>query len=326
MSNTSIKASSVIENITKGEAVASKALVVDSNKDISNIRNFKIQSTEDGSTNPVPLLHIENTNTAVGSSGELRFDKNVTSAANEHIGEINFYAKDSGNNTSEHFCGILGQVAIHTAGSESGKLSLQLKTDGNATMVTGLLLEGHSTTNGRVDVTVGAHANSFVTIPGFLVLKNHPVIPPHTSGLTKEEHTGSGTLVASKVNTVTYDGSAQFAMVLPAATINSRLSIFFRKHTGENSATFIVTCVGSDVYSTGNHAPTTSSNIKDINISAADDTILTYTPVRNATNITGPGSKMVFTCSVAGEWHIDIILLGMNITSSAANGTFVFSQ
>jgi hypothetical protein len=114
-------------------------------------------------------------------------------------------------------------------------------------------------------------------------------------------------------------------MVLPAASVNARLSIFFKKHTGENTSTFIVTCAGSDVYSTGNIVSTTSSNAKDVNISAADDTILTYTPTRNTTNIVGPGSLIKLSCSVAGEWHVEVMLVGMNITKTAANGTLVFT-
>ena len=166
---TIIRKPSSIQNVTNGIAKVNKALITNSNNDISNLRNLSLISTEDGSTNPVPSFIIENKFTQRGSSGEIKFNKNVTTEAGEHIGEINFYAKDSGNNTSEHFCGILGQVATHTAGSESGKISLQLKTDGNATMVTGLLLEGHSTTNGHIDVTLGAGADSIITCPGNIV-------------------------------------------------------------------------------------------------------------------------------------------------------------
>lgn len=223
---------------TNGIAEANKALVTDSNKDISNIRNLSLKSTEDGSTNPVPLLYIENTNTAVGSSGELRFDKNVTSAANEHIGEINFYAKDSGNNTSEHFCGILGQVAIHTAGSESGQLSLQLKTDGNAAMVTGLLLEGHSTTNGRVDITLGAGEDSIITCPGKIVCSGFKTTS--SSHTASADGAGTGLIKPHTRNVHVTSGNRDHIITLPTSdgTANGTLEIGHEIHikfSGSNS-------------------------------------------------------------------------------------------
>ena len=216
---------SVIKNVVNGTAQANKALVVDSNKDISNIRNLSLKSTEDGSTKPVPLLYIENTNTVKGGRGELRFDKNVTSEADEHIGEINFYAKDSGNNTSELFSGILGQVAIHTAGSESGKLSLQLKTDGNATMVTGLLLEGHSTTNGHVDITLGAGADSIITCPGKIVCSG--LIIKSSSHTASADGTGTALIKPHTKNVHVTSGNRDHIITLPTSdgTANGTLEI-----------------------------------------------------------------------------------------------------
>jgi hypothetical protein len=222
---TIIRKPSSIQNVTNGIAKVNKALITNSNNDISNLRNLSLISTEDGSTNPVPSFIIENKFTQRGSSGEIKFNKNVTTEAGEHIGEINFYAKDSGNNTSEHFCGILGQVATHTAGSESGKISLQLKTDGNATMVTGLLLEGHSTTNGHVDVTLGAGADSIITCPGNIVCSGLKI--------TSSSHTftsdGGGTgLIKSHTKYVhATSGNRDHIITLPTidGIVNSLLEI-----------------------------------------------------------------------------------------------------
>ena len=210
---------------TPGQAQALLALTSDANLDTRGIRSLALISNTDGSTNSVPLLKIENTFTNRGSSGEIRFDKNVTSEATEHIGKLNFYAKDSGNNTSEHFCGILGQVATHTTGSESGKLSLQLKTDGNATMVTGLLLEGHSRTNGRVDVTLGAGADSIISCPGNIICSGLKIIS--SSHTLSSDGSGTGLIKPHTKHVHATSGNRDHVITLPTSdgTANGALEI-----------------------------------------------------------------------------------------------------
>ena len=111
-----------------------------------------------------PLIIIKNTtNDANGS--RLRFikDKGAAGADNDICGLVEFYGDDDSENNIL-FAKIEGGVADASNGSERGSLKLYVaENDGNNTA--GLSLIG-STTDGEVDVTIGAGADSLTTIAG----------------------------------------------------------------------------------------------------------------------------------------------------------------
>ena len=191
----------VLSSVTAGTAAASKALVLDSNKDIGTIRNLTIDGTfSDGnytfdtsgnvtglgsvscgaitstgdtstftSTNSAdPLIEIKNT-TNDANGARLRFvkDKGAAGADNDVAGIIEFYADDD-NQDQVLFAQIKATVADASNGAEGGKLELGVAShDGE--MNAGITLTDGSAED-EIDVTIGKGANSVVTIVGDLTV------------------------------------------------------------------------------------------------------------------------------------------------------------
>ena len=115
-----------------------------------------------------PLLTLKNAHNGA-TSGIIKFinDKGAAGADNDVCGTITFYGDDDNQDNIE-FARIEGIVADASNGDECGALKLYVaENDGNNTV--GLALTG-STTDGEVDVTVGAGAASVVTIAGHIDL------------------------------------------------------------------------------------------------------------------------------------------------------------
>jgi len=115
-----------------------------------------------------PVVTLKNTNNGA-TSAYLKFinDKGAAGADNDVCGTITFYGDDDNQDNIE-FARIEGVVADASNGDECGAIKLYVaENDGNNTV--GLALTG-STTDGEVDVTVGAGSASVVTIPGHIDL------------------------------------------------------------------------------------------------------------------------------------------------------------
>ncbi len=115
-----------------------------------------------------PVLTLQNTHNGA-TSAYLKFvnDKGAAGADNDVCGTIAFYGDDDNQDNIE-FARIEGVVADASNGDECGAIKLYVaENDGNNTV--GLALVG-STTDGEVDVTVGAGSASVVTIPGHIDL------------------------------------------------------------------------------------------------------------------------------------------------------------
>ena len=115
-----------------------------------------------------PVLTLQNTHNGA-TSAYLKFvnDKGAAGADNDVCGTITFYGDDDNQDNIE-FARIEGVVADASNGDECGAIKLYVaENDGNNTV--GLALTG-STTDGEVDVTVGAGSASVVTIPGHIDL------------------------------------------------------------------------------------------------------------------------------------------------------------
>ena len=117
-----------------------------------------------------PLLTLTTTDHAATDSSEIRLQQNGIGANGDDIGQITFFSQDAGSNAAEVFCQILGEIGTATAAAEAGKIAINVKTDGNATLVSGLTLTGSSTVNEQVEATIGSGALSTVAIPGLLTV------------------------------------------------------------------------------------------------------------------------------------------------------------
>ncbi len=115
-----------------------------------------------------PLIVIKNTtNDTNGPRLQFVHDKGAAGADNDLCGQIEFIGDDD-NQDLIPFAKISGQVADASNGDECGKLNLLVaENDGNLTA--GLVLTG-STTDGEVDVTVGAGAASVTTVAGLMTV------------------------------------------------------------------------------------------------------------------------------------------------------------
>ena len=163
----------VLDAVTAGTAAASKALVLDSNKDIGTIRNLTIDgvftdgnytfdtsgnvsglgtvgcgaittsgdltvnadtSTFASANTTDPVVIIKNTtNDANGARLKFVKDKGAAGADNDVAGLIEFYADDD-NQDQVKFAEIKAQVADASNGAEGGKLSLSVaEHDGTST-------------------------------------------------------------------------------------------------------------------------------------------------------------------------------------------------
>ena len=123
--------------------------------------------TLQNTTSSHPQILITNTN-ADANGGNIHFYKNSTSTAdNDSLGTITW----EGNNDNlldgaVTPCRIDGQFLDVSDGAEKGRINLDV-AEYDGTLTTGLTVFG-TTTNGRVDVTIGAATNSVTTVAGAL--------------------------------------------------------------------------------------------------------------------------------------------------------------
>ena len=115
-----------------------------------------------------PIITVQNTNNGA-TSGYLKFinDKGAAGADNDVCGTITFYGDDDNQDNIE-FARIEGVVADASNGDECGALKLYV-AENDGTNTVGLALTG-STTDGEVDVALGAGAASVLTVPGHIDL------------------------------------------------------------------------------------------------------------------------------------------------------------
>ena len=115
-----------------------------------------------------PLVTIKNT-TNDANGARLRFvhDKGGAGADNDVAGLIEFYGDDD-NQDNILFAKIEGIVADASNGDECGKLAFYV-AENDGTNTAGLTITG-STTDGEVDVGIGAGTSSVTTVAGAMVL------------------------------------------------------------------------------------------------------------------------------------------------------------
>jgi hypothetical protein len=115
------------------------------------------------------VVFANNANDATGPFLNLKNLRGGSNAgvANDDCGTIQFYGNDAANN-NQIFAKVLAEVSDPTSGGEEGKLSLFV-AEYDGTNTAGLILTG-SSTDGEVDVTIGAGTASITSIAGVLDL------------------------------------------------------------------------------------------------------------------------------------------------------------
>ena len=71
---------------------------------------------------------------------------------------------------------------------------------------------------------------------------------------------------------------------------------------GTNTLTF--DAAGTDVWATGSIIESRSGGEADVDISAANETQLVFTPANATTNLLTVGGQIAFICYEDGTWHI----------------------
>ena len=156
----------LLDGSTAGSAVASKALVVDSNRDIDNLGNVTLVSTDAGSA----------------AGPELTLYRNSSSPSpSDYLGQLMFKGENS-NGGQENYAKITGKITDETLGTEDGLIETAIKGDGSFTIVSrqrsdelqlingvGLSVEGDITANGNVvgDNSTNISGISSVTATSF---------------------------------------------------------------------------------------------------------------------------------------------------------------
>ena len=252
-----------------------------------------------------PLVVIKNTTNDVNGA-TLRFVKDRGGAGTDgmDIGTISFFG-DNAAQEQTAFASIVAEVSTAADTDEAGKLSFFVsESNGTAAQLTaGLILVGQSTDDGEVDVTIGAGANSTVTIPGNLTVTGttttvHVETTTTSSGVIFEGTTGDG-----------HDGTLK--SVVAGADVT---------YTLPNVGGFVA------LFSTDPSTTAISSTVAELNLldgSVAD------TVVNSKAVIYGSGGEITASALTVDSIEVDGKVITMTGSSSdtvvmtaAANGEF----
>ena len=121
---------------------------------------------------------------------------------------------------------------------------------------------------------------------------------------------------------VNYTGAAACAVALPAATAGAIAVYVQSKDTAGGVNTLTFNAAGTDVWATGSVIESRSGGEADVDISAAGETQLVFTPANAATNLLTTGSMIAFICYETGTWHIASKMGG---AADATTGAFAFA-
>ena len=112
------------------------------------------------------------------------------------------------------------------------------------------------------------------------------------------------TYTANVITVNNYTGAAAQAVTLPSATVGVYVVHAQSDDSTGGTATLTFTCAGNDVFRTGSKVESRAAGaVQTIDTSAANETILTYTPANAATNSLTHGTYLYFTCFEAGIWN-----------------------
>ena len=151
-------------------------------------------------------------------------------------------------------------------------------------------------------------------------------IVPGLTGLTATTVATAGTLTYTK-NVITvnnFTGAAAQAVTLPKAEAGVIVIHAQSIDTTGGTNTLTFDCAGNDVFATGSIIESRTTNAVSFDTSTASETLLTFTPANDVTNLFSIGSYLYFSCAQDGIWTINF-KMSMNPASTGLKGTFVFA-
>ena len=114
---------------------------------------------------PLPLIQLSNNNT--GADGpRVSFIKLANGADDDELGEVKFQGDDAGGGALT-YASFNAYIADATDTEEAGRIEFKV-AEFDGTLTTGVIIDGDSNVDGRIDVTIGAGAASVTTIAGDL--------------------------------------------------------------------------------------------------------------------------------------------------------------
>ena len=181
-----------------------------------------------------------------------------------------------------------------------------------------------TTFNGPVRSEKGFQVATKNTSTGAVTTRMSSGMPDLTGLSVSDVATASTlTLAADTISVVDYTGAAACAATLPAATAGTVVVYAQAKDTTGGTATLSFDCAGSDVFATGSVIESRGSSEVTFDTSAANETLLTFTPANAATNLFTTGSMIAFICYEDGTWHIASSLAR---ETTQVKGAFVFAS
>ena len=160
----------------------------------SSVADISITST---TASKPDVVFANNANDATGPFLNLKNLRGGSNAgvANDDCGTIQFYGNDAANN-NQVYAKVLAEVSDPTSGGEEGKLSLFV-AEYDGTNTAGLILTG-SSTDGEVDITVGAGAASVSTVAGLLKITGN-IIQASDGGSTITMDTSDNVTIGNNI-------------------------------------------------------------------------------------------------------------------------------
>ena len=216
-----------------------------------------------------PVVIIKNTTAdAQGARLAMRKDRGAAMVDGDRIGEIDFFGEDASQN-QQQYAKIIVQALESDHGSETGRMKFQVaEYDGAVT--DGLSISG-GTSDGVIDVSVGAGTGSTTTIAGTLTMGSTAFV------------NNSGVVQVATQGTIDHDSLANFVA-------NEHID-----WTTDQGSTNI----HSGNYTNTTYSEATSSDAGLMSTTHHDklDGIETSADVTDATNVTAAGALMDSECS-----------------------------
>jgi hypothetical protein len=182
----------------------------------------------------------------------------------------------------------------------------------------------NTTFNGPVRSEKGFQVATKNTTTGAVTTRYSSQLPDLTGLSLSDVATSSTiTLAADTITYVNYTGAAACAATLPAAAAGTVVVYVQTKDTAGGTATLSFDCAGSDVYKTGSIIESRGSSEVSFDSSAANETLLTFTPADAATNLLTTSGKLYFVCYEKGTW---VISYDFASAAAAVTGAFAFAS
>ena len=177
-----------------------------------------------------------------------------------------------------------------------------------------------TTFNGPVRSEKGFAQINKAASTGAITTRTLGTKPDLTSLTATVVATNSTLTYAANVITVNdFDGDSTQAVTLPAATVGTIVVHAQSDDCPSGTGVLTFTCAGSDVYRTGSKMESRATGtVQTIDTSAADETILTYTPAAATTNSLTHGCYLYFTCHEKGTWNFAYDLSTSNLSDTGA--------